>query len=190
MILITAVSRLLDILFQKLRWLFYTLTIFIWYKPVPFSTRIYGRLRRQHLPVRLTMGKNCHLSDGVFLGTSRTGEIRIGDNVSVNLDSVIVALEQISIGRNTAIGEHVSIRDQNHVFEPGLGVRGGDFDIKPVEIGENVWIGRGVYIGAGARIGDNSIVAANSVVHGEFPPNSLIAGTPAVVKRHIEGASE
>lgn len=188
MILFVAASRLLDILFQKLRWLFYTLTIFLWHKPVPFSTRIYGRIRRQHLPVRLRLGKNCHLSDGVFFGTSRTGDIEIGDNVSINLNSVIVAFERVSIGENTAIAEMVSIRDQAHVFEPGIGVRGGKFDIAPVTIGRNVWIGRGVYIGAGATIGDDCIIAANSTVHGEFPSNVLISGTPARIKQFLEPA--
>jgi acetyltransferase-like isoleucine patch superfamily enzyme len=82
-----------------------------------------------------------------------------------------------------AVGEMVSIRDQEHIFIPGQGVRGQGFKVEPVEIGDFTWIGRGVFIGPGTRIGKNCIVAANSVVHGTFPDGVLIAGAPAVVKK-------
>jgi acetyltransferase-like isoleucine patch superfamily enzyme len=98
---------------------------------------------------------------------------------------LLVACESITIGSNTAIGEYVSIRDQEHRFAPGHGVRGQGFRIAPVTIGENAWIGRGVFIGPGTRIGANSIVAANSVVHGVFPDGVLLAGAPAKIKKTI-----
>ncbi len=38
----------------------------------------------------------------------------------------------------------------------------------------------------GARIGPGSVVAAGSVVlAGEYPPNSFLAGVPAVVKKRL-----
>ncbi|WP_404821566.1 acyltransferase [Brevundimonas guildfordensis] len=51
-------------------------------------------------------------------------------------------------------------------------------------IGDHVWIGAGARILKNARIGKGSIVAAVSLVAGkDYPPCSLIAGSPAVVKR-------
>ena len=117
--------------------------------------------------------------------TGRTSKIAIGDNVSLNTGCHLVASESILIGDNVAIGEYVSIRDQEHKHTPGTGVRGQGFVIKPIIIEENCWIGRGVYIGPGTIIRRGSIVGANSVVRGEFPEASLIAGTPARERRSL-----
>lgn len=50
----------------------------------------------------------------------------------------------------------------------------------------NVWLGAGVVVLPGVNIGDNSVIAANSVVCSDVPENALYAGTPAVLKRHID----
>jgi len=55
-------------------------------------------------------------------------------------------------------------------------------------------IGNDVYISAGARVlggivvGDNVIIGANSVVVSSVPPNSIVAGAPARVVRHVDGS--
>lgn len=180
--IINAVGRRLT---RRLRWLRYSLTIFIGAR-LPWSTVFLGRLRVSHLPLNLKLGRNCHFGDDVFLGTADAADIILGDAVSVNNGTHIVAYERISIGKNTAIAEYVSIRDQLHKMKKGVGPRNGEFDCKPIEIGENCWIGRGVFIGAGASIGDNCVIGANSVVHGSFPDNVLIAGAPARIKKQIE----
>lgn len=188
--IIRVVSRILDIAVYKFRWFYYTVTLFLWHKPVPWSTTIYGKIRRLHLPVRISLGNRCRLGDDVYLATSHTASIEIGDDVNINLGCVLVAVQRIAIGRNTSIAEYVSIRDQAHRFQPGSGVRGQGFTSAPVEIGENVWIGRGVFIGPGTVIGENSIVGANAVVHGVFPPNALIVGAPAKVKKFIQASKQ
>ena len=125
------------------------------------------------------------VGDSVFFQAGRASEIVIGDDVILNTGTHVVASSSIRIGTGTAIGEYVSIRDQDHLFTPGTGVRGQGFDIEPVEIGENCWIGRGVHIGPGSRIGAGCIIAANSVVRGTFGPNLLIAGAPATARRRL-----
>ena len=172
---------------RKARLVFYNLRAFAWHRAAPWSTVIHGRLGFAHLPCRVELGRGCSLGRDVFLSTGREALIAIGDDVTLNTGCLVVASERIRIGRNTAIGEYVSIRDQAHNFAPGHGVRGQGFKVAPVEIGDNVWIGRGVFIGPGTRIGADTIVAANSVVHGEFPPGVLLAGAPAKVKRRLTG---
>jgi acetyltransferase-like isoleucine patch superfamily enzyme len=182
--LIRAICVVAHVAVKKLRLIKYQLRAFMWHRPAPWSTSINGRLRFAHLPCRLEIGKNVVLGgEGTYLSTGRDGTIVLGDGVSINRGCVLVASKGITIGKNTAIGEYVSIRDQAHIFVPGKGVRGQGFKVAPVEIGENVWIGRGVFIGPGTRISSDSIVAANSVVHGQFPPGVLLAGAPAVVKK-------
>lgn len=121
----------------------------------------------------------------VYFQTGRASTIMIGDRASLNTGCHLVASVSITIGDNVAVGEYVSIRDQEHRFTPETGVRGQGFHVAPVTIGDNTWIGRGVYIGPGTQIGNGSIVAANSVVRGAFPPNVLIAGAPATIRRRI-----
>jgi len=183
--LVRGMSHVLHRLFCKARLIWYNLVLFGFYRPLPWSTTVYGRILSLHVPCRVRMGRRCHVGDGTYFATSLTSRIAIGDDVTVNLGCVMVAVEGITIGDRTAIAEYVTIRDQEHRFAAGHGVRGQGFTVAPVEIGANVWIGRGVYVGPGSRIGENSIVGANSVVRGVFPPGVLIAGTPATIRKHL-----
>ena len=54
---------------------------------------------------------------------------------------------------------------------------------KPVVIGDRVWIGQGAVILKGVTIGNGAIIAAGSVVTKDVPPNTMVAGNPAVVKK-------
>ena len=167
------------------RWCWYNVTCFVFYKPLPFSTELMGRIRVLHRPCRLKVGARCRLGDNTFFATSLHSTIELGDEVTVNRGTLLVAVDRITIGSNTAIAEYVSFRDQTHRHGSETGVRGEGFASAPIEIGRNVWIGRGVYIGMGTKIGDNSVVGANSVVHGEFPAGVLIAGAPATIKKRL-----
>jgi len=72
--------------------------------------------------------------------------------------------------RNTSSGEKLRALDWNF---PGA----------PIVIGDDVWVGANVTILKGATIGSGCIIGANSVVlKGTYPPNSLIAGNPAVAR--------
>jgi acetyltransferase-like isoleucine patch superfamily enzyme len=142
-----------------------------------------GRIRLP-LPRRnIIIGDDCMIGEAVYFRTSWTSEIVVGNNSSINTGCHLVANERITIGDNVAIAEYVSIRDQEHRFSTETGVRGQGYNVAPVTIGDNVWIGRGVYIGPGTTISRGSIVGANSVVRGSFPPNVLIVGAPAVIKK-------
>ena len=55
-----------------------------------------------------------------------------------------------------------------------------------VHIGENCFISAGCTIIPKIIVGDNSIVAAGSVVTEDVPPNVMVAGVPAKVKKNIQ----
>jgi len=157
----------------------------LFFKRLGIGAQFTGGVRLPMLLRNISVGQDCMIGHDVFFQTGRQSEISVGDNVSINTGCHIVASEGIYIGNNVAIGEYVSIRDQEHNHTPETGVRGQGFKIKPIVVEDNCWIGRGVYIGPGSHIGRGSIVAANSVVRGRFPPASLIAGAPATVRRPL-----
>jgi acetyltransferase-like isoleucine patch superfamily enzyme len=157
----------------------------LFFRSIGRGTQFTGRVRLP-LPFReIDIGARCMIGHDVYFQAGRASEIVLGDDTSLNTGCHLIASERITIGRNVAIGEYVSIRDQEHRFAPGSGVRGKGFRISPVTIEDNVWIGRGAYIGPGTHLRSGSIVGANSVVSGDFPPNVLIAGAPATIRRSI-----
>lgn len=58
--------------------------------------------------------------------------------------------------------------------------------VKPVTIGDDVWICGKVTITPGVTIGNNVVVAAGAVVTKDVPDDSLVAGVPAKVIKHLE----
>lgn len=181
--------RVCSVIVQRLlmswRWGYYNVRAFVWYRPAPLSTRFYGKVSFSHVPVRVRIGQGVTIGEDILLAPGRNGLIELGDGVSLNRNCVMVAVERITLGRNVAVADNVAFRDQEHRFQPGKGIAGTGYDVGAIEIGDNCWIGRGAFIGPGTRIGRNCIVGANSLVHGEFPDNVLIAGTPAVIKKHF-----
>jgi len=143
---------------------------------------------------KLYLGDKCEF--GVIIGgRHRNGSIELqpryenarivmGEKISMNNNVFICAANYIEIGRNTLIGEAVTIMDHEaHGIAPDLRRQIGK--IGEVKIGTNVWIGNSVIILKDTTIGDNSIVAAGAVVSGQFPSDVIIGGVPAKVIRHL-----
>lgn len=162
----------------------------LFFQSIGRGTSFTGRVRLPLPFCGIRIGARCMIGHDVYFQTARASEIVVGDDTSLNTGCHLIASEGISIGRNVAIGEYVSIRDQEHRFAPRSGVRGHGFRVSPVTIEDNVWIGRGAYIGPGTHIRSGSVVGANSVVTGNFPPNVLIAGAPATIRRSILPSGE
>jgi acetyltransferase-like isoleucine patch superfamily enzyme len=119
-----------------------------------------------------------------FLGDKFTPQIIIGDNVSIQKDCHIGAINKIIIGNNVLLASKVYISDHSHgeITKEALLLPPSKrklYSKGPVIIEDNVWLGEGVVILAGVTIGKNSIVGANAVVTKSMPTNSVIAGNPA-----------
>jgi len=118
-----------------------------------------------------------------------TAELIIGDRVSINYRNIISVAKSVRIGDDTLIAGEVAIFDNiSHPIAPAKRLARAPItadEVAPVVIGRNVWIGVRSIIMRGLTIGDNSIVAAGSVVTKSVPPNTLVAGNPAVAIRPI-----
>jgi acetyltransferase-like isoleucine patch superfamily enzyme len=128
---------------------------------------------------RVSFGENVLLYPDVHLETQEHGRIEIGDDVVISRGTHIVAMDWVSIGRGTMIGEYSSIRDANHSRDSDGVLREAGHSAKSIEIGCEVWIGRGVAVLGGVEIGDYATVGANAVVTRDVPAETTVAGIPA-----------
>ena len=85
---------------------------------------------------------------------------------------------------DATIGENVNI---------GAGTVTCNYDGKdkhPTIIEDDVRIGSDTMLVAPVRVGKGSVTAAGSVVTQDVPPNTLVAGVPAVVKKKLKSSDE
>jgi acetyltransferase-like isoleucine patch superfamily enzyme len=109
--------------------------------------------------------------------------LRIGDHTIIRNGCRFVVCRSIKIGSHCLIADHVSLFESSgHPSDPEMrkaGLPPRPEDVRPIEIGDNVWIGQRSIITPGVTIGEGSIVSANSVVLSDVPPYTVVAGYPA-----------
>lgn len=133
-----------------------------------------------------------NIEDSVFIAPNTTvcGKVSIGKNSSVWFQSVLRGdVDQIIIGENSNIQDGCII----HCVE-GYPVKMGDnvslghgVILHGCTVEDNVLIGMRATVLTGAVIGKNSLIAAGAVINENMviPPNSLVMGIPAKVKKEI-----
>ena len=105
-------------------------------------------------------------------------QLSFGGGGSTNIGATIICGEKISIGKNTMLGRHITIRDNNgsHFMN-----RQGYKNTRPVIIGDKVWLTEQCTIMPGVKIGDGAIVGALSLVIKSVPAYTLVSGHPAEI---------
>ena len=104
--------------------------------------------------------------------------IRLGDNVFLNFNCVILDVVEVTIGDRTQIGPAVQIYAADHPRDADTRRSGLEFG-RPVKIGSDVWIGGGAIILPGITIGDGAVIGAGSVVTRDVAAGQTVAGNPA-----------
>ncbi len=112
-------------------------------------------------------------------------------------------LAEMEIGQGTRIRSahldgmfpHLIRCGENCIFAPGAMVLThdasyylftGEYRVKSVAIGDNVFVGYGAIIMPGVTIGNNVVIGAGSVVTRDVPSDSVVAGIPARVVASID----
>lgn len=126
-----------------------------------------------------------------FMGNPRVigdyGNIYMHENSEIERCCFLLAKDRIEIGENSTLAYGVSIitgadpngpKNKLSKLYPPLKA--------PVVIGNDCWIGANATILPGVTIGDCVLVAAGSVVNKDIPSNVLVAGSPAVIKKHFD----
>ncbi|CAD2221336.1 Hexapeptide repeat of succinyl-transferase/Bacterial transferase hexapeptide (six repeats), putative [Angomonas deanei] len=111
---------------------------------------------------------------------------KIGKSVFVNTGCRFLDIGGITIDDNVLIAPNVSLCTEGHPLEPPR----DSLFAKPIHIKHDVWIGASATILPGVTVGENSMVAAGSVVVKDVPPNTVVAGVPAKVIKHINKSDQ
>jgi acetyltransferase-like isoleucine patch superfamily enzyme len=148
----------------------------------------------------VVFGEHVSCYAGCSFAIGPKGSCSIGDFTLLN-GAIIMAEERIEIGKYCLISWNVGIADSDFhpldaaarrvdamalaPFLPNRPPR-PEIKTKPVVIEDDVWIGMGAVILKGVRIGQGSVVAAGAVVTRDVPPNTVVAGNPAVPVKELK----
>jgi len=157
------------------------------------------RLQLEQLPYitgvgKIQLGDDVRISGRIGIHFSdrleRPPKLTVGDNVFIGHGSTMALADRITIGNDCMLAGGTSIRDNDgHPLSPKARKTGESIreeEAKPVTIGNNVWFGSRCQVLKGVSIGDNAVIAARSLVTKDVPPNTVAAGSPAKVIRHID----
>lgn len=161
---------------------------------------------------RIRWGNFVRIGRGCKLVALGTGEIRLGNKVSIgDYSQVVISTTPmmpgsfihiddqvgmgefaylggaggLTIGRGCIIGQYFSCHPENHVFDDcEQEIRMQGVTRKGIVIGSDCWIGSKVTILDGVTIGEGCVIAAGAVVTKDIPAFSVIGGVPAKILKN------
>lgn len=127
---------------------------------------------------KIIIGDNCVLYQHSFLLTWG-GDIKIGNNFSLNAFSTVYGQGGITIGNFVMVAGNTSIIPANHGFERlDIPMRSQEQVKKGIVIEDDVWIGSGVRVLDGITISKGCVIGAGTVLTKSTEPFSVYVGVP------------
>lgn len=107
--------------------------------------------------------------------------LKIGNNVYINSNSLLMARGGITIEDDVLIAANVQLLSNNHdEYERQI------LTCKPIHIKKGAWIGAGASILPGVTIGKNAIVGAGAIVTKDIGDFEVAVGIPAKVVKKLD----
>ena len=170
--------------FNKILTFYYKMKYFFVFEKVGKKVTIKKRFRINPMLgygnnlLKISLGNHVNFEPNITLQGS--GNLKIGDWVSIGEQTIIGCSSEIEIGFATIIASNVSIRDTDHKYDDlSQTISSQGIVTDKVTIGEDVWIGANAIITKGVTIGNGSIIAAGAVVTKDVPSYSIYGGVPA-----------
>lgn len=144
-----------------------------------FSKRCYFG-KNVHLEGNVSYGNCISFDDNVDVRSGKDTDSFIGDNVSINRNTVIRGC--FRIGNKCAIAPNCTIIGSNHNFQRiDIPIKQQGFSTLGIIIEDDVWIGANSVVLDGVTIGKGSVIGAGSIVTKSIPPYSIAVGNPCKV---------
>ena len=109
-------------------------------------------------------------------------KITLGKHVFINSGVQFTDLGGIHLADDVLIGPGAALISVNHRLDAA---HRRDIDVAPIVIQQNAWIGAKAIILPGVTVGENAVVAAGAVVTKDVAANTVVAGVPAKIIRHL-----
>ncbi len=112
--------------------------------------------------------------------------VRIGKNCKISSHTFIC--EGVTIEDNVFVGHNVSFINDKHpraTNSDGSMQTEADWKVEKTVVKKGASIGTSATILCGVTIGENAIVGAGSVVTKDVPPDTIVAGVPARVRKSV-----
>ncbi len=141
-------------------------------KTIGDDTRIWSCT---HILSGARIGADCNICDHVFI----ENDVIVGDRVTIKCG--VQLRDGMRIEDDVFIGPNVTFVNDN--FPRSKEYR--DRVLKTI-VRKRASIGANATILAGLTIGQGAMVGAGAVVTKDVPPNAVVAGTPALIKRYVD----
>ena len=128
--------------------------------------------------LKIDIGNGNKLDANIIINEPQN--IKIGHNNFIGRNVHLIGHGYISIGNNCAIAADCKFISRNHLFsDRNITIYAQGYELKPINIGDDVWFGYNVIVLPGVTLGSGCVVAAGSIVTKSFPDYSIISGVPA-----------
>ena len=124
--------------------------------------------------------------ENTYIEAGKSAKINIKEETFFNRDCKIIAMQEINIGKNIAIGPNVLFFDHDHIVKANVKQDWNESKSDRINIENNVWIGAGSIILRKSNVRHNSVIAAGSVIKGEIPENTICYPKREMIYRTIE----
>jgi acetyltransferase-like isoleucine patch superfamily enzyme len=130
-----------------------------------------------------------HVANGqilIFMNDRSTFIMRKGQLINGSVNFMMHEPSKILIGNDCLWGSGELLTSDCHsIISKRTGARINP--AKSIEIGDRVWFGSRFLVLKGAQVGSDSVISTGAIVtSGDYPPNSILAGSPArFVKSNI-----
>jgi UDP-2-acetamido-3-amino-2,3-dideoxy-glucuronate N-acetyltransferase len=129
-----------------------------------------------HILSGAVLGRDCNISDGVFIES----DVVLGDRVTVK--NGVQLWNGLRVGDDVLIGPNATL-----AAEPASLTDGGSLGARaPTIIEDGAVLGAGCTITAGVRVGPQAIVSPGAVVSRDVPPNAVVDGNPARITGYAD----